>query len=130
MTKAIVWVIKEQMLRGNDTGPAPMNFMPAMEWGDLMFVTKHDMPLYGRGTVQEQWNKDVASFVEQYNPMRDFVICTGQPMAICAVGFALGRADKVPRFLVWRREDNRYKAVNFEPPIAVPDHLSGIGAIA
>lgn len=114
MTKSTVWVIKEQMLRGSETGPAPMNFTPAMEWGDIEFVTRHDMPLYGRGSVQEQWNKDVATFASKYNAMHDYVICTGQPMAICAVGYILGKIGKVPRFLVWRREESRYRAVNFD----------------
>lgn len=116
--KSTVWVIKEQMLRGGDTGPAPMNFTPAMEWGDIEFVTRHDIPLYGRGSVQEQWNQDVQDFVAKYQPMHDYVICTGQPMAICAIGFALGQKGKTPRFLVWRREENRYRAVNLDPTFA------------
>jgi len=41
-------------------------------------------------------------------------VTTGQPTAIFAVGWALGRAGKVPRFLVWRREENRYRVLHFD----------------
>lgn len=108
-----VYVIKEQMTRG-EIGPVPMDYSKAMEYGDLRFITTHDMPLYGRSSVQEQWNRDVMEFVDNYDPLRDFVITTGQPMAIFSVGYAMGRAGKTPRFLVWRREENRYRIVNFD----------------
>lgn len=114
-----VWIIKEQMIRG-ETSPIPMDYSAAMEFGDLEFITHHDMPLYGKSSVQETWNRDVQEFVHQYDAIRDFVITTGQPMAIMCVGFAMGRASKIPRFLVWRREENRYRIVNFDPAAFVP----------
>lgn len=112
-----VYVIKEQMIR-NDVGSVPMNYGAAMEFGDVEFVTYHDMPLYGRSSVQAQWNRDVMKFVEAYNPEQDYIVTTGQPTAIFAVGWALGRAHKTPRFLVWRREENRYRAVQFDGSMA------------
>jgi len=94
-----------------------MDFSPAMEFGDLEFITVHDIPLYGKGVVMDQWNEDVASFVEKYDPMRDFIVTTGQPLAIFMVGYALAMSKKRPRFLVWRREENRYKVVNLDPAL-------------
>jgi hypothetical protein len=117
MKNPTVWVIKEQMLRG-EIGPLPMDYSKAMEYGDLKFITTHDMPLYGRSSVQEQWNRDVTEFVQEYDPIRDFVITTGQPMAILCVGYAMGSVGKAPRFLVWRREENRYRIVNFDSSFA------------
>ena len=113
MKNPTVWVIKEQMIRG-DISPIPMDYSPAMEFGDIEFITMLDMPLYGRSSVQEQWNRDVLEFVHKYDPVRDFIITTGQPMAIFSVGFAMGQVGKDPRFLVWRREENRYRIVNFD----------------
>ena len=113
-----VWIIKEQMLRG-ETGPIPVDYSPAMQFGDIEFITQHDMPLYGKSTVQSNWNHDVQDFVSKYDDTRDYIICTGQPMAILTVGFALGLAQKCPRFLVWRREENRYRAVNFDAAFPV-----------
>lgn len=110
---AKVWIIKEQMIRG-EIHPVPINYAPAMEFGELDFITSHDMPLYGKSSVQEQWNKDVARFVKAYDPLRDFVITTGQPMAMFCVGMLLGKAGKPPQFLVWRREENRYRVVHFD----------------
>lgn len=112
-----VWIIKEQMLRG-EICPIPIDYTPAMEFGDIEFITHHDMPLYGKSSVQEHWNRDVVNFAKKYDPNRDFIITTGQPMAILAVGFVLGQEGKCPRFLVWRREENRYRVVNFDSTLA------------
>lgn len=112
-----VYVIKEQMIR-NDVGTVPMNYSAAMEFGDVEFVTHHDMPMYGRSSVQASWNRDVLRFAEAYDPDRDYIVTTGQPTAIFAVGWALGRVNKTPRFLVWRREENRYRAVQFDGTMA------------
>lgn len=117
MNNPTVWIVKEQMIRG-ETQPIPMDYSPAMAFGDIEFITHHDMPLYGKSSVQEHWNRDVQSFVKKYDPERDYIITTGQPMAILAVGFALGQEGKCPRFLVWRREENRYRVVNFDSTLA------------
>ena len=108
-----VWIIKEQVMRG-DTGPIVMDYSAAMEFGELEFITSHDMPLYGKSAVQDIWNKDVHRFVREYDPLHDYVVTTGQPAAIFGVGWALGAAQKPPRFLVWRREEGRYRVVNFD----------------
>lgn len=113
MSNPIVYIIKEQMIRG-EIHPIPMDYSPAMVFGDIEFITHHDMPLYGKSQVQEFWNRDVANFAKKYDEQHDYIICTGQPMAILAVGYALGLEDKCPRFLVWRREENKYRIVNFD----------------
>jgi hypothetical protein len=113
MKNPTVFVVKEQVVR-SEVGAIPMDYSPAMQFGDLEFITSHDMPLYGRSGLMDGWNEDVARFVEKYDPFNDFIITTGQPAAIFAVGWALGRAGKTPRFLVWRREENRYRVVNFQ----------------
>jgi len=113
MKKPVVWIIKEQMLR-SDIGPVPMDYVSAMEFGEIEFITMHDMPMYGRSSVQDVWNQAVIDFVKKYDSQTDFIITTGQPMAILTVGYALGCAGKWPRFLVWRREENKYRVVNFD----------------
>ena len=115
---AKVFVVKEQVIR-NDVGSVPMNYDAAMEYGDVEFITFNDMPLYGKSSVQAVWNRDVMQFVATYNPETDFIVTTGQPTAIFAVGWALGKAHKTPRILVWRREENRYRAVNFDGAMSV-----------
>ena len=107
MIRPIVWVIKEQVSQGN-----AMDYSPAMMYGDLKFITRSDMPLHPHSSVQSVWSEDVARFVEEYDESRDFVITTGQPTAIFAVGHALGLARKIPRYLVWRREENRYRVLD------------------
>jgi len=91
-----------------------MDYSAAMEYGDIEFITSHDMPIYSRSLVQAAWSRDVMGFVNKYDPECDFIVTTGQPIAIFAVGWMLGRSNKIPRFLVWRREENRYRPVNFD----------------
>jgi hypothetical protein len=113
MNKPKVWIVKEQMIRG-ETQPIPMDFSPAMQFGEIEFITAFDMPMYPRGSVQDAWNEDVASFVRRYDEKNDYIITTGQPMAIFCVGWVLGMERKAPRFLIWRREENKYRVVHFD----------------
>lgn len=110
-----VFVIKEQ-IRRTDTGNEPMDYSPAMAYGDIEFITKTDMPSYPNSSIQVNWESDVIRFVEKYDPDHDMIITTGQPTAIFAVGHALGLAGKSPRFLMWRREENRYRVLDYTSP--------------
>lgn len=107
-----VWIIKEQVARG-PAGPAVMDYSAACEFGDIEFVTQHDMPLYSRSSVQAAWDDSVKKFAAEYNEVHDFIVTTGQPTAIFAAGWVLGLTGKTPRFLVWRREEGRYRVVDF-----------------
>ena len=110
MTTSIVWVVKEQSVR-DSTGSNAMDYSPAMAFGEIKFITRSDMPLHPSSSIQEAWNMDVTKFVTEYEPGLDFIITTGQPTAIFAVGHALGLAGKEPRYLVWRREESRYRVL-------------------
>jgi len=112
---ATVWIVKEQSVR-DAAGSNAMDYSPAMTFGELRFITRTDMPFHPGSSVQEKWREDVAEFVGKYDPGIDYVITTGQPTAIFAVGHALGLAEKSPRFLVWRREENRYRVLDYIPP--------------
>ena len=111
-----VFIIKEQARR-TDTGNEPMDYSPAMVYGDIEFVTKTDLPSYPNSSIQVNWNDAVADFVNKYDSERDLIITTGQPTAIFAVGHALGLAGKSPRFLMWRREENRYRVLDYTSPV-------------
>ncbi len=108
-----VRIIKEQMLRG-ETGPAPMDYSPAAAYGDLEFITTHDMPMYNRSMVQKAWNADAIRFSQEYNDDMDFVVTTGQPVAIFTAGWILGLVGKTPNFLVWRREEGKYLPLHYD----------------
>lgn len=107
-----VWVCKEQVSNGN-----AMDYSPATAYGELEFITQFDIPLHRAigSTIALRWDGDVEKFVRLYQEDRDFIICTGQPTAIFAIGWALGRMEKLPRFLVWRREENRYRVLDLVP---------------
>lgn len=126
MKSPTVWVIKEQSVR-NSTGSEAMDYSPAMTYGEIQFITSHDMPLHPRSSTQLNWDLDVASFVRNYDPATDFIVTTGQPTAIFAVGHRLGAAGKAPRYLVWRREENRYRVLDNSLPEASSVTLESIG---
>lgn len=114
MNKAIVWACKEQGTRLGESVRA-MDFSPAESYGELKFITRSDLPSHRESTFRDVWEQDVARFVAAYDPMTDFIIATGQPSSIFAIGCALGAAGKAPRFLVWRREDNHYRVLDTLP---------------
>ena len=109
--KPIVWVVKEQSVRSG-IGSNAMDYSPAEYYGEVKFITRTDMPMHPNSSVRSVWEQDVADFVNDYDASKDFIITTGQPTAIFAVGHGLGRADKTPRYLVWRREENRYRVLD------------------
>jgi len=110
MKTATVWACKEQVTRSS-IGVTAMDYSPAESYGKLRFITRTDLPMHANSTIREVWEDDVAEFVKEYNPATDYIIATGQPSAIFAMGHALGLVNKTPRFLVWRREDNHYRVL-------------------
>jgi hypothetical protein len=111
MKAPTVWVVKEQMIR-NSIGSEVIDYSPAAPYGDIRFITSNDLPMHLNSSVTSRWFGDVAVFANEYDPSRDFIIATGQPTAIFAVGHALGLLNKNPRFLVWRREENCYRVLD------------------
>lgn len=113
MSKPTVWACKEQVTR-NAVGVSAMDYSPAEAYGELKFITRTDLPFHADSTIRTVWEDDVNKFITEYNPNTDYIITTGQPAAIFAMGYALGRVNKMPRFLVWRREDNAYRVLNLQ----------------
>lgn len=108
---ATVWICKHQALRRN-TGLTPMDFSPAEAYGKIRFITKGDMPGNNLSHMRPVWAREVMEFMAEYNPLTDFIVATGQPSSIFAIGHALGIAGKTPRFLVWSHEDNHYRILD------------------
>lgn len=117
-TRPTVWVLKEQVINGS-TGSRPMDYTPAYEYGDVRFITEFDLPLHPNSTVAKSWYESVMAFIQEFDPTHDFVITTGQPLAIFMLGMVMGTLGVVPNVLVWKREQNRY--VVYKPtPIDSP----------
>lgn len=104
-----VWIIKEQVKRMPGGGIEAMDYTPAMKWGELHFITDTDIPHYPGSSVAKEWTKKINKFVEQYDEQNDFIVCTGQPVAMVQIGFLMGKQLVAPRYLVFRREDNAYQ---------------------
>jgi len=109
--------MKEQVKRGVN-GPEAMDYTPAMRYGEIRFITDFDLPLYGTGTLTEAWWKAVHRFVKEFDEKIDFLVATGQPLAMVLIGYALGVHEFNPTFLIWRREENKY--IPFKPLMSAP----------
>lgn len=125
MKEPVIWICREQMMRG-EGGSMVMDYSAAHQYGkDIRFITRIDMP-QGRfaPSAMESWRADVSNFARLYDPLTDYIIATGSPASIFSIGQALGEANKTPRFLVWRREDNHYRiqdGTSFDPANC-PEH--------
>ena len=109
MRRPIVWVIKEQVRR-EMTGVTPMDYTPAMEFGDLEFVTDLDPPIHPSSTVKPEWERQVRNMIKRFDSKNDYIVLTGSPLALFAIGKFLGahKPDSPTKILVWRRELGRY----------------------
>lgn len=108
--RPIVWVVKEQVLRG-PTGPVPMDYTSAYRYGDVEFVTRSDLPLTrGESSLKDQWTASVRDFLRRYDAECDFIVLTGSPLAIFLLGVVIGSVGPTarPKVLVWRRETDQY----------------------
>lgn len=114
--RPIVWVIKEQMRR-TGVGSEVMDFTPAMAYGELRFILKHDMPMNPGSPMMKDWWDSIDRFADRYDADRDFIIATGKPSDIFMVGWSLGAHLKHPRFLNWQREENRYRVFDTFPEL-------------
>lgn len=125
--KPIVWIVKEQVKRDNVGGISPMDYTPAMKWGELRFITSFDPPpMVTRSSLLEAWKKAVDAFIDEFDASTDFVIASGQPTAMIMIGYLLGEANmdsdglfiqNAPRFLLWRREEGAY--IPYDPLNAI-----------
>lgn len=104
-----VWVLKEQVIR-DSTGSRPMDYTPAYEYGDIRFITEFDPSTHEGSSIDREWRRHVAKFVDEFDPQRDSLILTGSPLAIARFGRIIGEtAPLIPvRVLVWKRDQNRY----------------------
>lgn len=90
-----------------------MDYTPAYQYGDVRFITESDLPLHRDSTVAKNWLMDVLKFAKEFDVETDYIVLTGQPLAIYMVGALLAGLDKCPKILVWRREQGQY--VVFDP---------------
>lgn len=106
MSNPTVWVLKEQM-RGGDAKQV-FDYTPAMKYGELRFATDFDLPLHPNSSVRAAWFTDVNVMISEFDAERDWLILTGQPLAIFVAGQMFAALGVTPRILVWRREQNAY----------------------
>jgi deoxyxylulose-5-phosphate synthase len=105
-----VYAVKEQNYKGA-VGSHVMDYGPAAAFGELKFITSFDMPLHMNSPARAAWREEVEQFITRYESSKDFIILTGQPIAIFCIGMMLAKANKIPRFLKWQGQTGDYRVV-------------------
>jgi hypothetical protein len=114
-----VWVLKEQVKSGPN-GVASFDYTPAYKYGDIRFMTDFDLPVHAGSSLARAWHLAVDSCLGEMDDEKDFLILTGAPLAIYALGQKIAAAQMRPKLLVWRREQNAYAV--FEATFPTPIH--------
>lgn len=109
--RPIVWVLKEQV-KSSASGITPMDYTAALKFGDLQFMTDFDIPLHHSSSVADEWFKAISRVVKVFDQERDYIILTGQPLAMFICGQMFQSAGIRPRILVWRRQQEMYVVYN------------------
>lgn len=104
-TRPTVWVLKEQ-LRGGDARQV-FDYTPAYKFGDIKFITDFDLPIHPGSSLAREWHKNVDWAIGQMDAS-DYLVLTGQPLAIYTLGAKMEAAGVSLEILVWRREQNEY----------------------
>lgn len=109
-----VWVVKEQVMRG-PTGPVPMDYTAAYEYGDVEFITETDFPTTrGPSALKLHWHERVKAVMHEMSN-DDFIVLTGGPLSIFLIGFVLGVfGELTPTLLIWNREQSKYVPVSLK----------------
>jgi len=92
-----VWIFQENP--NND-------YTPAEKWGEVKFVTGSDLKSWADSPSTKNYHQDVKIFLRHYKPNEDFIIVTGNPVAICHLGMVLPVGHH--RFLKWDHRAGEY----------------------
>lgn len=95
-----VWVLQENV---------HLDYAPAAEWGDVEFITRHDVSPFKRSQQAEGFESDMKKFISKYIPGTDYIILTGNPVAIVKLGMDIPRGEH--KFLKWDVRRNQYHEV-------------------
>lgn len=118
-----VWILKEQTIAASQ-GTVPMDFTPALEFGELQFITNFDVPPHGEpSSIFDQWVLAVEKFVREFDVSKDFIILTGSPLSIFTFGRIIEESIRSQaiisskhlfiNILVWNRQYRRYTPAKF-----------------
>lgn len=105
MNKSTVYVVQDM---GNK------DFSPALAFGELEVLLSRDLPVFGDATdvVQKLESRLVA-----FNPLADFVLPTGDPLAIGAIYGVLAKLGcPYVQSLKWDRLSRSYRPVKVPFP--------------
>lgn len=108
-----VWVIKEQV-RSSANGPVPLDYSAALRYGDIEFITRTDFSMIENTAVNKVVAEDIGRFIERFDNFRDYVLLTGSPLMLFALGFILNACASEVKLLVWRREEQDYRVFKID----------------
>lgn len=87
------------------------NLTPAMGFGTIKVLANRDLPCFGDNTHAL---RRVREGLKDYDPETDFIILTGDPLLILAVGGFITEAHGKVRCLKWDRQNEKYLFVEMQ----------------
>lgn len=88
---------------------APFDFAPAEKWGEVHFITKAQLRSHQQAGGNAQVKADINKFLREYRAGEDFIVLTGDPLAMWLLGASIEAAmpNQTHKILKWnaRRAD-------------------------
>lgn len=88
-----------------------LNYQPAEVYGEVLFLTRHDVSPIKGSLTNEALVAEVRSKLASFDSYLDYIVPTGSP-AVAAIAFALLR-ERTDRFnlLRWSNRDRVYQCI-------------------
>lgn len=89
-----------------------LNYAPAEEYGDIVFLTKDDLNPIKNSLHNQALIKQVESRLSSFNPDEDFIVISGSPMVAALVFMLIRGASKKVNILKWSNRDHVYQNIS------------------
>lgn len=93
-----------------------LNYLPAEEFGEIVFLTKDDFSVIKNSLVNEALVADLQRKLKAFIPDDDFMVISGSPAVSAAVFMLLRERTKRVKILRWSNRDRIYQPLVIQLP--------------
>jgi len=95
-----VWIIQEN---------TRLNFNPATKYGNLKFITSLEISNIQKNSVNDKIKNDINTFLDSFNPAKDYIITNGDPNLLFLIGFKVLDRFGTANVLKWEKHSKEYQ---------------------
>ncbi len=89
-----------------------LNYLPAEEFGELVFVTRDDLSPVKNSLNNEHVRATISRVLADFNPHFDYVCVSGSPSVTALCFMILARKHTQVRVLRWSNRDGKYSVIH------------------